>query len=192
MPVKIMKKFTVTLALQFLRRLRRFVGMGGALIVAVGFLVLAPLFTPSAAFAADTTGNWNLDDDSGHRLGAVLFERSDINSPSGLRLRLNAESAGLKMDHTHPLVLRDGNQQTWSLPNLSKELLTTAGGKIPVDSSQYNAGCLNPIPTDGITMQFIVPSSAGDLTFDLVPGQIQTLHSLTEATKGCSKTGISG
>jgi hypothetical protein len=96
------------------------------------------------------------------------------------------------LDHTHPLVLRDGNQQTWNLENLSKELLTTAGGKLPVDSSQYNAGCLNPIPTDGITMQMIVPSSAGDLSFDLVPGQIQTLHSLTEATKGCSKTGISG
>jgi hypothetical protein len=77
--------------------------------------------------AADTSGNWNLDDGSGHRLGAVLFERSDINSPSGLRLRLNAESAGLKLDHTHPLVLRDGNQQTWNLENLSQELLTTAG-----------------------------------------------------------------
>jgi hypothetical protein len=96
------------------------------------------------------------------------------------------------LDHTHPLVLRDGNQQTWNLENLSKELLTTAGGKLPVDSSQYNADCLNPIPTDGITMQIIVPSSAGDLSFDLVPGQIQTLHSLTEATKGCSTTGISG
>jgi hypothetical protein len=102
MPVKIMKKFTDTLALQFLRQLRLFVGMGGALMVAVGFLVLAPLFTPSAAFAADTTGNWNLDDGSGHRLGAVLFERSDINSPSGLRLRLNAESAGLKMGSAPP------------------------------------------------------------------------------------------
>ena len=171
---------------------RRLVGISCAGIVAVGLFVLASLLSPAAVSAADTDGNWNLDDGSGHRLGAVLFERSDINSPSGLRLRLNAESAGLKMDHTHPLVLRDGNQQTWSLANLSKELLTTAGGKIPMDSSQYNAGCLNPIPTDGITMQFIVPSSEGDLTFDLVPGQIQTLHSLTEATKGCSKTGISG
>jgi|GEM_PF-3150877 hypothetical protein len=187
-----MKKFVVSSAVPFLRRLRRFVSMGSALMVAVGLLVLAPLFTPSAALAADTSGNWNLDDGSGHRLGAVLFERSDINSPSGLRLRLNAESAGLKLDHTKPLVMTDGNQQTWSLNNLSQELLTTPGGKIPVDSSQYNAGCLNPIPTDGITMQILVPSSAGDLKFALVPGQIQTLHSLTEATKGCSKTGISG
>jgi len=187
-----MKKFNASLAGQFLRRLRHFVSMGSALMVAVALFVLAPLFTPAAALAADTSGNWNLDDGSGHRLGAVLFERSDINSPSGLRLRLNAESAGLKLDHSQPLVLRDGNQQTWSLANLSKELLPTAGGKLPVDSSQYNAGCLNPIPSDGITMQMIVPSSAGDLSFDLVPGQIQTLHSLTEATKGCSKTGISG
>ena len=187
-----MKKFTASLAGQFLRRLRQFVSIGSALMVAVGLFVLAPLFSPAAALGADTSGNWNLDDGAGHRLGAVLFERSDINSPSGLRLRLNAESAGLKLDHTHPLVLRDGNQQTWNLENLSKELLTTAGGKLPVDSSQYNADCLNPIPTDGITMQIIVPSSAGDLSFDLVPGQIQTLHSLTEATKGCSTTGISG
>ena len=122
-----MKKFTASLAGQFLRRLRQFVSIGSALMVAVGLFVLAPLFTPAAALAADTSGNWNLDDGAGHRLGAVLFERSDINSPSGLRLRLNAESAGLKLDHTHPLVLRDGNQQTWNLENLSKELLTTAG-----------------------------------------------------------------
>jgi hypothetical protein len=181
-----MKKFADSSILQYLRRLGRFVTMGSAWIVALGLLVLAPLFTPSAALAADTTGNWNLDDGSGHRLGAVLFERSDINSPSGLRLRLNAESAGLKLDHAHPLMLSDGNQQTWSLDNLSQELLTTAGGAIPVGSSQYNAGCLSPIPADGLPMQIIVPSSAGDLSFALAPGQVQTLHSLTKATEGCS------
>jgi hypothetical protein len=72
-----MKKFTASLATQFMRRLRHFVSIGSALMVAVALLVLAPLFTPAAALAADTSGNWNLDDGSGHRLGAVLFERSD-------------------------------------------------------------------------------------------------------------------
>jgi hypothetical protein len=181
-----MKEFAASSALEYLRRLRRFVSKGSAWILAVGLLVLAPLFTPSAALAADTTGNWNLDDGSGHRLGAVLFERSDVNSPSGLRLRLNAESAGLKLDHAQPLMLSDGNQQTWSLDNLSQELLSTAGGAIPVGSSQYNAGCLSPIPGDGLPMRILVPSSAGDLSFALAPGQVQTLHSLTEATEGCS------
>lgn len=176
-----MKAFTSSSALEYMRRLRRFLSMGSAWILAVGLLVLAPLFTPSAAWAAETTGNWNLDDGSGHRLGAMLFERSDINTPSGLRLRLNAESAGLKLDHVRPLVLRDGNQQAWSLDNLSQELLTSKGGAIPVGSSQYDAGCLNPIPADGVSMQILVPSSAGDLSFALAPGQVQTLHSLTEA-----------
>jgi hypothetical protein len=183
---RIMQRFTVSSTFQYLRQLRRFITMGSAWVVAVGLLVLAPLFNPSAALAAETTGNWNLDDGAGHRLGAVLFERSDINSPSGLRLRLNAETAGLKLDHVHPLILKDGVQQTWSLANLSKELLTTVCGAIPVDSSQYNAGCLDPIPVDGLLMHIIVPSSAGDLNFALAPGQVQTLHSLTQVTKGCS------
>ena len=65
-----MKKFTASLATQFLRRLRQFVSIGSALMVAVALLVLAPLFTPAAALAADTSGNWNLDDGAGHRLGA--------------------------------------------------------------------------------------------------------------------------
>jgi hypothetical protein len=181
-----MKEIAASSILEYLRRLRRFVAKGSASIFAVGLLVLAPLFTASAAFAADTTGNWNLDDGSGHRLGAVLFERSDINSPSGLRLRLNAESAGLKMDHVRPMVLSDANQQAWSLDNLSQELLTNAGGTIPVGSSQYDAGCLSPIPADGIPMQILVPSSAGDLTFALAPGQVQIIHSLAEATEACS------
>jgi hypothetical protein len=185
--VKIVNTSNSASAFECLRRLRRFAAMGTAWIVAIGLLVLGPLLAPSVAVAADTTGNWNLDDGSGHRLGAVLFERSAINTLSGLRLKLNAESAGLKLDHSHPLVLSDGNQQTWKLENLSKELLTTAGGSIPVGSSQYNAGCLTPIPADGMSMQITVPSSAGDLSFVLAPGQVQTLHSLTEATKGCSK-----
>lgn len=175
-----MKTFASSSALEYLRRLRRFLSVGSAWIVAVGLLVFMPLFTPSAALA-DTTGNWNLDDGSGHRLGAMLFERSDINAPSGLRLRLNAESAGLKLDHVRPLVLSDGNQQAWSLDNLSQELLTSKGGAIPVGSSQYDAGCLNPVPADGVSMQIMVPSSAGDLSFALAPGQVQTLHSLTDA-----------
>ena len=172
--------FTVS-AFEWLHRLRRFVAKGTARIVAVGLLVLGPLFIPSVAMAADTTGNWNLDDGSGHRLGAVLYERSDVDSPAGLRLRLNAESEGLKLDHARPLVLSDGHAQDWSLANRSKELMSGAGGAIPVGSSQYDAGCLNPIPSDGVPLQMSVASSAGDLSFALSPGQVQTLHSLTEA-----------
>ena len=187
-----MKQNAISSSVQYLQRLRRFITIGTAWIVAVCLLVFAPLFAPSAAMAADTTGNWNLDDGSGHRLGAVLFERSDINSPSGLRLRLNAESANLKLDHSHPLVLSDGFQRTWSLDNLSEELLVTPGGSIPMGSYQYKAGCLNPIPADGMPMRITVPSSAGDLSFALVPGQVQTLHSLMQATKGCPNPGQSG
>lgn len=168
-------------AFEWLHRLRRFAAKGTAWIVAVGLLVLGPLFTPSVAVAADTTGNWSLDDGSGHRLGAVLYERSNIDSPAGLRLRLNAESDGLKLDHARPLVLSDGHVQDWSLANRSKELMASAGGAIPVGSSQYDAGCLNPIPSEGVPLQMTVGSSAGDLSFALSPGQVQILHSLTDA-----------
>lgn len=148
--------------------------------LAVWLLLASTFFAPLAA-SADTAGNWFLDDGSGHRLGGMLFERSDVNAPSGLGLRLNAESSGLKLDHALPLILTDGNQQTWSLANRSEELLINAGGAIPADSAQYAAGCLSPIPDDGIAMQIIVPSSKGELSFALAPGQVQTLHSLTAA-----------
>ncbi|WP_216914455.1 MULTISPECIES: DUF3122 domain-containing protein [unclassified Synechococcus] len=162
------------------RHLHRFFSIGTAWIVAAGLLFLAPVFNPASALA-DDTGNWYLDDGSGHQLGAVLFERSDINAPSGLRLRLNAETAGLKLDHVRPMVMSDGGQQAWSLDNRSQELLGAANGAIPVGSSQYDAGCLDPIPADGMAMRITVPSSAGDLTFALAPGQVQTIHSLSQA-----------
>lgn len=131
--------------------------------------------------AAKQPGNWNLDDGRGHRLGAMLFERSDINSPAGLRLRLNADSGDLQLNHLRPLVLRDGKSQVWELSNRSEELLTSPGEVIPVGSSQFDASCLDPIPADGLILQIMVPSSEGDLSFGLAPGQVQTLHSLADA-----------
>jgi hypothetical protein len=168
-------------AFEWLNRLRRFAAKGTAWIVVVGLLVIGPLFAPSIAEAADTTGIWNLDDGAGHRLGVEIYERSNIDSPAGLRLRLNAESDGLKLDHARPLLLSDGYVQDWSLANRSNELMAGADGAIPVGSSQYDAGCLNPIPREGVPLQMTVASSSGDLSFALSPGQVQTLHSLTEA-----------
>lgn len=150
-------------------------------VMAIGLLLLAPLLAPLAASAEETTGNWLLDDGSGHTLGAMFFMRSDINSASGLRLRLNAESTPMKLDHTHPLVLTDEDQQSWSLANLSEELLINKRGAIPAGSAQYDAGCLNPLPSDNLAMQIMVPSSVGNLSFDLSPGQVQTMHSLMSA-----------
>jgi hypothetical protein len=160
---------------------RRLVGISRAGIVAVGLFVLASLLSPPAASAAETAGNWNLDDGAGHRLGGMLYEGSDINAAKGLRLRLNAESPKLTLDHARPLRLSDGKDQDWSLANRSDELTASAGGAIPATSSQFDAGCLDPTPADGLPLKITVPSSAGDLSFALSPGQVQTLHSLTDA-----------
>ena len=159
----------------------RLADIGRSGIVAVGLFVLASLLSPPAATAAETDGNWNLDDGAGHRLGVMLYERSDINAATGLRLRLNAESPKLSLDHARPLLLSDGKDQDWSLANLSKELTASAGGAIPATSSQFDAGSLEPTPADGLPLRITVPSSAGDLNFALSPGQVQTLHSLTDA-----------
>ena len=161
---------------------RRLTGIGRAWIVAVGLFVLASLLSPPAATAAETDGNWNLDDGKGHRLGVMLYERSDINAATGLRLRLNAESPKLSLDHARPLLLSDGKDQDWSLANLSEELTASDGGGIPATSSQFDAGSLEPTPADGLPLRITVPSSAGDLNFALSPGQVQTFHSLTAAS----------
>lgn len=160
---------------------RRLVGISRAGIVAVGLFVLTSLLSPPPATAAETDGNWNLDDGEGHRLGVMLYERPDINAATGLRLRLNAESPRLNLDHARPLLLSDGKDQNWSLANLSKELTASAGAAIPATSSQFDAGSLEPTPADGLPLKITVPSSAGDLSFALSPGQVQTFHSLTAA-----------
>jgi len=162
---------------------RRLLGISCAGIVAVGLFLLTSLLSPPAATAAETNGNWNLDDGEGHRLGVMLFEGSDINAAKGLRLRLNAKSPKLTLDHARPLLLSDGKDQDWSLANRSAELTASAGGAVPATSSQFDAGCLDPTPADGLPLKITVPSSAGDLSFALSTGQVQTLHSLTEACK---------
>lgn len=48
------------------------------------------------------------------RLGGMLYEASDINEAKGLRLRLNAESPRLTLDHARPLLLSDGKDQDWN------------------------------------------------------------------------------
>ena len=162
-----MKRILAFFASMVIAPWHRLVSLGRAGIVAVGLFVLASLLTPPAASAAETDGNWNLDDGAGHRLGVMLYERSDINAATGLRLR--------------PLLLSDGKDQDWSLANLSKELTASAGGAIPASSSQFDAGSLEPTPADGLPLRITVPSSAGDLSFALSPGQVQTFHSLTAA-----------
>jgi hypothetical protein len=176
-----MKRILALFASMVMTSWRRLIGIGRAGIVAVGLFVLASLLTPPAASAAETDGNWNLDDGAGHRLGVMLYERSDINAATGLRLRLNAESPRLDLDHARPLLLSDGKDQDWSLANLSAELTASAGGAIPATSSQFDAGSLEPTPADGLPLRITVPSSAGDLSFALSPGQVQTFHSLTAA-----------
>jgi hypothetical protein len=176
-----MKRILALFASMVMTPWRRLVGIGRAGIVAVGLFVLASLLSPSAASAADTDGNWNLDDGAGPRLGGMLYEGSDINAAKGLRIRLNAESPKLTLDHSRPLLLSDGKDQDWSLANRSEELTASAGGAIPATSSQFDAGCLDPTPADGLPLKITVPSSAGDLSFALSPGQVQTLHSLTDA-----------
>jgi hypothetical protein len=162
-----MKPFLTSAAHALMQQTHRLFAMGRVWMVTVGLPGLLPLFTPSPALA-DSPGHWNLDDGSGHRLGVMLEERSDIHSPS-------------KLDHTRPLVLSDGHDQDWSLANRSRELIATAGGAIPVGSSQYDAGCLTPIPCDGMPLQMTGPSSSGDLSFALSAGQVESFHSLTGA-----------
>lgn len=65
----------------------------------------------------------------------------------------------------------------WNLDNRASQRL---GALVAMRSSQFEAGCLDPIPAAGMRLQIVLPSSLEDLSFDLTPGQVQTLHSLSE------------
>ena len=65
----------------------------------------------------------------------------------------------------------------WNLDNGASQRL---GALVAVRSSQFEAGCLDPIPAAGMRLQIVLPSSLEDLSFDLTTGQVQTLHSLSE------------
>jgi hypothetical protein len=141
-----------------------------------GLLVLVLLLPAAPALAQGEARTWSLNDLDGRRWGLSLFEQPDPAYPSGLRLRLNARSPGLSPDHDRPLAVRDGQGNSWRLPNRSGELVNR-GEPLPDTSAQFDAVALDPPPSPVMPLQLEVPlAGGGGSLLQLEPDLVEALH----------------
>jgi len=144
-------------------------------------LLLSLLLGGTPALAEES---WSLNDGAGHRLAAKVFEQPFAEYPSGLRLRLNAVDGQTRLDHTRELVLSDSLGQEWSLPNRSEELVQKGVSAGPAGSAQFDLDALMPRPSEALPLHLTVPTSAGEIGFDLTPEQAMTLHAMGSVPRG--------
>ena len=128
--------------------------------------------------------SWSLSDGAGHRLAAKVFDQPFAEYPSGLRLRLNAVDGKTRLNHSRQLVLSDSLGQEWSLPNRSEELVQKGVAAGPAGSAQFDLDALLPRPSEALPLHLTVPTSAGEIGFDLTPDQAMTLHAMASVPRG--------
>lgn len=127
-------------------------------------LLLLLIWIGRPAWAAPLA-RWSLVDPEGQRLTAVVFEQPDPADPPGLRLRLNARSPGLRLDHRRPLLWRDGQGEIHVLINRSAELVPPGATLLPDGSAQFDLAAVRPLPDPHQPLRLTVPTAGGDRPF---------------------------
>jgi len=148
----------------------------------------ATLMPGSAASATEETPSaeetpgiqlWSVSDTLGHGWGLSLFGQPDPDFAPGWRLRLNARTPGLSLDHQRPLVIGDGLGGSWELANCSVELVARGEGTLPAGSAQFDATDLDPRPRDALPLRLTLPLADGTTaTVTLGPEVVAALHAL--------------
>jgi hypothetical protein len=138
-------------------------------------VLLTLLLAAGPIFAA---ASWALNDGSGHRLNAKIFEQPFPEYSSGMRIRFNALDSSTTLDHQQQLVVSDSMGQEWSLPNRSEEIVPKRSLPIPSGSAQFDLSDLMPSPSEALPLHLTVPTADGVLSFDLNPEQTMALHSI--------------
>jgi hypothetical protein len=153
-----------------------------ALLSLLLFLLLTTLLVPgSAASAAAAPGiqHWSVSDALGHGWGLSLFEQPDPDFAPGWRLRLNARTPGLTLDHERPLAIGDGLGGAWELANRSEELVARGVRIVPAGSAQFDVADLEPRPRDSLPLRLTLPLADGTATaLTLGPEVVAALHAL--------------
>lgn len=148
-----------------------------AVALALGGLLLGLLLWPGSLWAADVPQRWSLADGQGQRWAVTLFNQPDPAYPEGPRLRVTAlapaAQPGQGPSHTAPLVLRDVFSGSWSLPNVSEELVPPDAAEIPAASAQFGLDGLSGSPRDAGPLRLEIPL-AGGATATLVLGPAHT------------------
>lgn len=133
-------------------------------------LLPGPGMAEGQAMAGASPQHWTLSDAAGQRWGLVLFEQPDHTYPAGPRLRLNALTPGLQIDHLRPLQIDDGAGQQWQLPNRSEELVAAGETALPQGAAQFDAAGLMPAPSDLRPLRLLVPVANGAADVALMLG----------------------
>jgi hypothetical protein len=153
----------------------------GALALVLLLVVLG--LGPGTALADAAPQRWNLTDQGGQRWSLSLFAQPDPAYPGGDRLRLNALSPGLAVDHRRPLRISDGLGQAWQLANRSEELVAPGAEALPPGSAQFDAADLRPRPSEALPLLLAVPLAGGEeALLPLGPQETLALHALSEAS----------
>jgi hypothetical protein len=133
----------------------------------------------ASAAAAPAIQQWSVSDVLGRGWGLSLFEQPDPDFAPGWRLRLNARTPGVSLDHQRPLVIGDGLGGAWELANRSKELVARGEGTLPAGSAQFDATDLDPRPRDALPLQLTLPLADGTTaSLTLGPEVVAALHAL--------------
>lgn len=140
---------------------------------------LLVLGSAASASAAPAIQRWSVSDALGHGWSLSLFEQPDPDFPPGWRLRLNARSPGLSLDHERPLAIGDGLGGAWELANRSEEMVDKGENTVPAGSAQFDAAGLDPRPSDALALQLTLPLGDGTAAaLTLGPELVAALHAL--------------
>jgi hypothetical protein len=140
---------------------------------------LLVLGSAASASAASAIQRWSVSDALGHGWSLSLFEQPDPDFAPGWRLRLNARSPGLTLDHERPLAIGDGLGGSWELANRSEELVARGQRIVPAGSAQFDAMDLDPRPRDALPLRLTLPLADGTAAvLTLGPEVVGALHSL--------------
>lgn len=134
----------------------------GLLLVMLLTLLLAVLAMAPGAALAQGAQHWFLQDQAGRPWALTLLEQGDPAYPAGLRLRLTDRSGTQQLDHSRPLLLRDGMGGAWVLANRSQELVPAGEETLPTGSAQFDLAGLEPRPRAELPLALDVPLAAGD------------------------------
>jgi hypothetical protein len=115
----------------------------------------------AGSLAAPAIQQWSVSDGLGHGWGLSLFEQPDPDFAPGWRLRLNARTPGVSLDHQRPLMIGDGLGGAWKLANHSEELVARGEGTLPAGSGQFDATDPDPRPRDVLPLQLTLPLADG-------------------------------
>ena len=140
-------------------------------------LVLSLLVVLGAAAATSAAAQrYRLHDQNGEAWLAVVIETEPADAIPW-QLRLTASDMDQHLNHSAPLALADGVDQTWSLSNTSAMMVPSEQAELPAGSAQFSLDTLVPAPSENRPLLLRIPlEPEGDAVIISDPALTAALH----------------